>query len=224
MNLDEFVKKYDGKFIEVSGTSAMYQCIDLVNLFFREVQGMPIIEYADAKMIWDKAPSIYKRIEPKDYPKKGDIVIWSSGSYGHIAIATGIRNGDKFQTFSQNYPLKSKAHLQDYFVGNYKLKGYLRLEAEVDEREVAKKVFCHTLNGYFNSIYGRSFEKPEEQFSKDFDFWYGKYGVECAGHWVDQQVNEAEFKDKWVKKADVVTPTDYATLKEKLAKIKDIVA
>lgn len=97
-------------------------------------------------------------------------------------------------------------------------------EAKVDEREVAKKVFCHTLNGYFNSIYGRSFPKPEEQFSKDFDFWYGRYGVECAGQWVNQQTKEAEFKDKWVKKADVATPTDYATLKEKLAKIKNIVA
>lgn len=78
-------------------------------------------------------------------------------------------------------------------------------EAKVDEKEVAKKVFCHTLNGYFNSIYGRSFPDPVKQFENDFNFWWASKGVECAGQWVNQQPNEQEFKDKWVKKEQCAT-------------------
>ena len=124
MTLQEFITKYDGKFVDVSDNSVQNQCVDLVNAYIMEVLGGEPIYHTDAKDFWTVADDSYQRINPNDYPQAGDIVIFSMGVYGHIAVATGIVNGDKFQTFSQNYPLGDKANLDDYYLTN--IIGYLR--------------------------------------------------------------------------------------------------
>lgn len=105
----------------------------------------------------------------------------------------------------------------------YKVKSYrLFKEVKVDEREIAKQIFCHTLNGYFVSIYGRGFADPIAQFSKDFDYWYNTHRLECAGQWVNQQINEPEFKEKWCKRSECITSNDkYVTAITEIKKITD---
>lgn len=134
MTLQEFINKWDDKYCEVSGSASgsgsENQCVDLANAFIDEVQNQPMIFHANAVTFWDLAGDQYDRVQPTDYPLAGDIIIWNTnvGSAGHIAVATGIRNGNKFQTFSQNWPLKSPCHMQDYDFNN--LVGYLRLKGE----------------------------------------------------------------------------------------------
>lgn len=106
----------------------------------------------------------------------------------------------------------------------YKVKSYRLFKKgdQVDEREIAKQIFCHTLNGYFASIYGRGFADPIAQFSKDFDYWYNTHKLECAGQWVNQQVNEPEFKEKWCKRSECITSDDkYVTAITEIKKITD---
>lgn len=84
-------------------------------------------------------------------------------------------------------------------------------EVNVDEREIARQVFCHTLNGYFNSIYGRAFADPIKQFENDFNYWYATHKLECAGQWVNNQPNEPEFKNNWVSATTVAKKINDAT-------------
>ena len=127
MTLDDLIKQKDGKFVEVGGSSAaLNQCVDLANLYRRDVLGLPIILGADADMFPSMCMNDMDWYPYQgQYPEKGDLIIWDMGNYGHIAIATGVRNGAKFQTFSQNYPLKSPAHLVDFSLAS-NIIGYLR--------------------------------------------------------------------------------------------------
>jgi hypothetical protein len=132
MSIEEFISKWDGKFCEVGGSSAaINQCVDLANAYLDEVLGEPMVFGADAVSFWDRTNLI--QIKPNTYPQKGDIVIWNTnvGSHGHIAVATGLLNGNKFQTFSQNWPLKSPCHMQDYNLNN--LIGYLRKDTMTEQ-------------------------------------------------------------------------------------------
>ena len=128
MNLQQFISKYKGKYLEVAGSSnALNQCVDLANGYLREVLGLPIIE-------WTNAVDFPSRVNPNDFnyikntpegvPEAGDLIIWG-GTIGHIAIFV---KGDVnwFTSFDQNWPTGSVCHLVDHSYSN--VKGWLRMK------------------------------------------------------------------------------------------------
>lgn len=141
MNLDDLIKKYDGKQVEVAGSSnAYYQCVDLVNAYIRDVLGLKIIEWTNAKDFPSRAGDSFDYIinTPEAVIKRGDIPVWGKpmGQYtqdgkvyyaGHIAIC--IEDGDinSFVSFDQNWSISQRctieAHSYDYVLGWLRAKG-----------------------------------------------------------------------------------------------------
>lgn len=117
MTFQEFLEKYNGKFVEVGGSpSALNQCVDLANQYISEVLGLPKILGTNAIDFPKKAGINYDWIandDISDVPQEGDLIIFSIGSYGHISIFV---EGDtkSFRSFDQNYPLSSPAHIQNH--------------------------------------------------------------------------------------------------------------
>jgi len=113
MNFDQFYTKYNGKYVEVTGRP-QNQCVDLVYAYIRDVLGKPIIPYTNAEDFPSKISSYGTWIKntPTGVPPKGAIVVWdfASDDVGHIAIASGAGDKNHFESFDQNWPLKSKCH------------------------------------------------------------------------------------------------------------------
>lgn len=109
-----FLQQYNGKYVDWDGVYGA-QCFDLVNkwstyLGYRPFTGL----YAYG--IIDQTQGNYTKIlnSPTAVPQAGDIIVWNSrygGGYGHTAIATGIGDTNSFESFDQNYPTGSPAHL-----------------------------------------------------------------------------------------------------------------
>lgn len=145
MTLQEFIKKYNGKFVEAGGTpEASNQCVDLANQYIFEVLGKDKILGANATDFWTRADSSYQRINPDSFPKENDIVIWNYRPYGHIAIATGKVIDNQFEVFSQNFPLGSPSVLVNFNLSN--LIGYLRFNDYLTT--MTKQEFDQILSGY----------------------------------------------------------------------------
>lgn len=111
MNFDEFIKKYEGKFVEYHsyGTGAQNQCVDLANAYITEVLGLKAIIGTNAQDFPSKAGNDYDWIvnTPKGLPLKGDIMIFrSADGVGHISIFIE-GNLNLFTSFDQNYPTGS---------------------------------------------------------------------------------------------------------------------
>lgn len=130
MTLDEFIKKYDGKYVEAGGSeNAKYQCVDLVNQYIEEVLKLP-------KILWTNACDFPKKADknqwlwisntPEGVPNKGDIVVWNKNAgsgYGHVAIFLE-GNVKSFRSFDQNWPVGTPAHIQGHYYTN--VDGWLR--------------------------------------------------------------------------------------------------
>jgi len=109
-----FLQQYNGRYVDFDGVYGA-QCFDLVNrwstyLGYRPFTGL----YAYG--IIDQTQGNYTKIlnSPTAVPQAGDIIVWNSrygGGYGHTAIATGIGDTNSFESFDQNYPTGSPAHL-----------------------------------------------------------------------------------------------------------------
>lgn len=111
MTLDEFVTKYEGKFVEYHsfGTGAVNQCVDLCNQYIVEVLGLPAIIGTNAQDFPSKAGTNYDYIlnTPTGVPSKGDLVIFKSAdNVGHISIFLE-GNTNLFTSLDQNYPTGS---------------------------------------------------------------------------------------------------------------------
>ncbi len=107
MNLDEFVKKYNGKKVDFDG-HYQSQCMDLYRFYVSEVLELPQSPgVSGAYQVFDTASTKdYDKIRntPSGVPKKGDIIIWqkSYGGYGHIAIVVDA-NVNGILSFDQNH-------------------------------------------------------------------------------------------------------------------------
>lgn len=113
MLYDEFDKKYLGKAVDFDG-SAGVQCVDLADRYFVDVIGLKV----DSSFPWvsgardfynnfEKFPALvnnFNKIKNTRslVAKKGDVVIWGGGSWGHVAIADGAGNKDWFTSIEQN--------------------------------------------------------------------------------------------------------------------------
>jgi hypothetical protein len=115
-NMQEFVKKYGGLFVDKQGgTSTKFgqgdyggQCVSLVQHFFKTyVKGYRVAPYGDAKNFIAGTPQLEKGVLRKDI-RDGDIVVWHGGKYGHIGI---MYQG---KVFSQN-PHVARLDTIEYF-------------------------------------------------------------------------------------------------------------
>lgn len=126
MTLEDFIKKYNGKYVEISGSTARFQCVDLANLYLREVLSLPIIAWTNAIDFPKKAGDKYDYIlnTPEGVPQRGDLVVFD-GKYGHISIFVE-GNTKRFTSFDQNFPTGSPAHLHEHNYTNPRVLGWLR--------------------------------------------------------------------------------------------------
>jgi cell wall-associated NlpC family hydrolase len=117
MTLQQFIDKYNGKFIDY-GKAYGCQCVDLMRQWISEGLGLDAYSVPRA----DYAKNIFKSFissaswtkiinTPTGVPTKGDLVFWNwcwpvTGIAGHVAIfSAGDTN--KFISFDQNYPTGS---------------------------------------------------------------------------------------------------------------------
>ena len=125
MTLQELLEVYNGQYIEIAGTSASNQCVDLANSYLKYVLRLPVIEFTNAVDFPSKAGEAFEYIlnTPTGVPKEGDLIIWG-GTYGHIAI---FIEGDsnRFTSFEQNYPTGSPCHVQEHTYLSPKVLGWL---------------------------------------------------------------------------------------------------
>lgn len=146
MTLEDYIQKYNNKFVEYHSYSAnsKNQCTDNANQYIVEVLGLPAIIGTNAQQFPDKAGSDYEYIlnTPTGIPQKGDLMIWSSAdNVGHIAI---FIDGDanKFNSFDQNYPTGTPCHIQSHTYLRPKVIGWLRAKKVSSETiQVLKKDF-----------------------------------------------------------------------------------
>lgn len=149
VTLDEFVKKYDGKFLEVAGSAnAKNQCVDAANGYIRDVLGFPIIEHTNAQDFPKKASTNFTYIQntPSGVPERGDLVIFSSkDGVGHISIFLG-GNTISFESFDQNFPTGSPCKVVGH---NYKnVLGWMRPVKNLSEefQDITQKVTQEALD------------------------------------------------------------------------------
>lgn len=118
MTLEQFVNKYNGKYLDYDGYYG-YQCVDMVRFYIKEALGYSpytaLPAGGSAKAIFNnfKENKYFKKIynSPTNIPKKGSIIFWGwypfvTGWNGHVAVvsdATMMR----FISFDQNYPTGS---------------------------------------------------------------------------------------------------------------------
>jgi len=138
--LEQLISENNGKQVEVAGsTNARFQCIDLVNLYIRDVLGFPIVEWTNAQDFPKKClPPKYEYIlnGETNFPLKGDIVVWSSkDNVGHIAICIENGNIKNFKSFDQNWskPLYCTLETHVYTGSNHKVIGWLRPKSIIQD-------------------------------------------------------------------------------------------
>lgn len=142
MTLQEFLKKYNGKYVEVAGNTALNQCVDLANAYLREVLNQPIVEWTNAVDFPSKLTEKFDYIPntPTGVPQEGDLVIWQGATYGHIGI---FLEGDvnHFHSFDQNWPTGSYCTPVEHNYNN--VKGWLHfksvdIQAELDKVRIER--------------------------------------------------------------------------------------
>lgn len=105
MTLDEFVKKYNGKKVDFDGCFGA-QCVDLARQYIKDVLEVPnpepVVGAKDFYINHERRPIQKKYFDRipirKARLQKGDLIIWGTGKYGHIAIALD----DHFTVFEQD--------------------------------------------------------------------------------------------------------------------------
>lgn len=109
MTLQKFIDKYLNKQVEYHSynPNAKYQCVDLANLYIKEVWGLEPIIGTNAKDFPEKLkPGMeFVKNTPEYIPKPGEIAVWNGrvgGGAGHIAIVTsgGVNS---FSSLDQNW-------------------------------------------------------------------------------------------------------------------------
>jgi len=116
MNLQDFIKKYEGV-PNIGNTDANKgECVGLVMVWVENLGKSHF--WGHAKDLFANAPEDeWDRIEnsPSSYPKAGDIMCWGAswgGGYGHTGVVeSSSPSTDSFICFEQNYPTGSPPHL-----------------------------------------------------------------------------------------------------------------
>lgn len=109
MTYDEFQKKYLGTAVDFDGVAGV-QCVDLVDQYLKDCFGITGVWCSGAKDLYNKFDSYpalvaaFDRVPntPELVVRKGDIIIWGGGSWGHTGIGTGEGNVDWFMSLEEN--------------------------------------------------------------------------------------------------------------------------
>jgi N-acetylmuramoyl-L-alanine amidase len=139
VNLQEFVRQYDGKHLDWDGQFGA-QCVDEARFYFREVCGLEkqpagVIGARDFYLNFDRDQVLKENFiripnTPDLLPLPGDVVVWDKSPrnpYGHVAVFV---RGDvrAFDSFDQNLPTGSPCHLVHHTYSN--VLGFLRPRKE----------------------------------------------------------------------------------------------
>ena len=109
MTYDEFEKKYLGRAVDFDGVAGV-QCVDLVDQYLKDCFGITGVWCNGAKDLYNNfadypaLTAAFKRVPntPELVVRKGDIVVWGGGSWGHTGIGTGEGNVDWFVSLEEN--------------------------------------------------------------------------------------------------------------------------
>lgn len=109
MTYEEFEKKYLGVAVDFDGVAGV-QCVDLVDQYLKDCFGITGVWCNGAKDLYNKFDSYpalvaaFDRVPntPELVVRKGDIIIWGGGSWGHTGIGTGEGNVDWFMSLEEN--------------------------------------------------------------------------------------------------------------------------
>ena len=106
---DQFMKAYLGKAVDYDHVAGV-QCVDLADQYLKDLFGITGVYVGGARELYtnySKFPALVKNFTRIANTrslviKKGDIVIWGGGSWGHVAIGTGKGTIDWFESIEQN--------------------------------------------------------------------------------------------------------------------------
>ena len=135
--IEDFIKKYDGKYVEVAGSAnAKNQCVDLVNQYFIDVWNVPIIEWTNAVDFPEKIskPLYFVDKTPEYVPEPGEVVVFKKygslyGSAGHIGIVASATQKEMY-VFEENYPTGSPCTINRHtYLG---CRGFIKKQKEDD--------------------------------------------------------------------------------------------
>lgn len=137
MNLEEFKNKYLGKSIDYDGVSGV-QCVDLIKQYMKDVFNLKPGSLGNAKDYYlNYTNNIFLKTNfnriSQIIPKKGDILVWNNGKYGHVAIAIENGNENICKTIDLNYGSKLVTeNTHNYFM----YLGVLRIKNKEEEEEM----------------------------------------------------------------------------------------
>ena len=102
MTYGEFKSKYLGNFIDQDGVYS-YQCVDVIKQWISD-NGWPM-KSGNAIDWQNNGDDFYKWIPntPSGVPNQGDIIVFSTGTYGHIGVVESA-NVNTVDVLNQNYP------------------------------------------------------------------------------------------------------------------------
>ena len=159
LTYDEFEKKYLGKAVDYDGVASV-QCVDLVDQYLKDCFGITGVWVDGAKDLYNKFnnyPTLVKAFNrvPNTADlvvKKGDIIVWGGGSWGHTGIGNGKGDVNWFMsleenTLGQHEPTQLVKHYFANDVSNPVL-GVLRPKTSAD---TTPSTPSSTTNGYSNS-------------------------------------------------------------------------
>lgn len=147
MTYDEFEKKYIGRAVDFDGVAGV-QCVDLIDQYLKDCFGITGVWCSGAKELYNNFSSYpalvqaFDRVPNTDdlIVRKGDIVVWGGGSWGHVAIGSG--QGDKSyfvsleeNTLGRHEPTQLVKHRFDSDISNPCL-GVLRPKSEQPKKLV----------------------------------------------------------------------------------------
>jgi hypothetical protein len=152
MTFQELLEVYNGQFIEIAGTTAQNQCVDLANSYIKYVLRLPAIEWTNAVDFPSKAGDAFEYIlnTPTGVPQEGDLVIWG-GTYGHIAIFIE-GNTTRFTSYDQNYPTGSPCHVQEHTYLSPKVLGWMRPKNVPQDNEIELQKCVNARNSHWDNL------------------------------------------------------------------------
>lgn len=107
MTVKQWLDSRVGKGIDDDGAYG-FQCMDLYADYQRHCLKVTVKGSRAAKFVWLENAfdtSVFTKIPntPSFIPQRGDVCVWTNGTYGHIAICEGEGNTNYFVSLDQNW-------------------------------------------------------------------------------------------------------------------------
>lgn len=196
MLLNDFINRTRGTHVNVSGWEKN-QCTSLVQAYIIECLGKP-------KLTWGNANDFDENLVKQGLGKKvskgeyGDIVVFNSGKYGHVAIyidentmydQSASKKANYRKIWSNPVFIRPNVKVEPYYVkGKYKFtkEKYVRLSPKVALNNKHKtKGFMRVVqdlcvsdkNGYAKTRIGSTWDLDKFVFDSNFNIWGRRKGI-----------------------------------------------